>query len=115
MLVCRTIAVCPFLCRPCHDAAWNRKKKRRALRKALAEQVATEALAPKKQASCKGKTIFRGTSLPPRPYKKWSDDKLDKIIMDMNTKISIMDDKVQMYNIRLRAYKMEKNHREEDQ
>lgn len=91
-----------------------RKKKRRALRKALAEQVATESIALKKKASSKSKSVFRGTSVPPRPYKKWSDEKLDKIIADMSTKISIMEDKVQMYNIRLRAYNMEKGCRSDD-
>lgn len=70
-----------------------------------------EALAVKKKSDAKGKGTHKGPSMPARPYKKWPDEKLDAFISDMNTKISMLDDKILMYNIRLRGYSLEKTHR----
>lgn len=70
-----------------------------------------EALALKKKSEGRSKPLHKGPSMPARPYKKWPDEKLDAFVADMKTKISMMDDKLQMYNIRLRAYSLEKTHR----
>lgn len=56
-----------------------------------------------------------GNGMPPlvqRPYKKWADQKLDTIISQVESKISIVQDKLQMYHIRLRRYAAERTYRD---
>lgn len=101
------------------EARLERKRLRRLERKALAERArATEEVADKAQPARKTIKKKAPTKMPPlvaRPYKKWEDDKLNSIIAQVEGKISILDDKLQLYNIRLRRYVAERNWRDGDE
>lgn len=100
------------------EARLERKRLRRLERKALAEKArATEKVADKSQPARKTIKKKPPTKMPPlvaRPYKKWEDEKLDSIIAQVEGKISILNDKLQLYNIRLRRYVAERNWRDGD-
>ena len=77
------------------------KKGKGAPRKALGTADGTQKTPRKGRGPC-------------RPYKKYPQEKLDKLIEQLETRSETMDAKLRLLTVRLKAYNAEKSMREQD-